>query len=465
MGFTAVKIHWLDLSQKDAGYCLDTTDVFQEGLKLPCVKIHERGVLNKGLQEIIRFNSRLPERTLGDMNAQISSCRTGERRVQELIEKFGPAVYEAAVEEILNHGERIARARLAKLPKGTWTAEDYVDDDGIDMDTLVKVRATVTVSNDEMIVDFTGSDPGTKGPINLPIGLTMGISALVFKGVTTPDTPATEGNFRPLRVIAPEGSVMHAVPPMPTFTIWTSMLAIEVVTKALAKGMPNILPACSGGDVFGMIGLGMNPRNNMPWLESTNEPVGFGAHASGDGDNGLMHLSEPGCRNNPVEVLETKAPMLIERYGYRVDSGGAGKYRGGLGVARAYRFLAPCTAITLVKKTKTRPWGMAKGKDGLNGQILLRPGTKREAHVGGIYEHMTVGDVMINQSGGGGGWGNPFERAVAAVLDDVRNGFITAESAQRDYGVVLDAKHQLDATATAKLRSKQKPRTAKRAKR
>ena len=460
MGFTAVKIHWLDLGQKDPGYCLDTTDVFQEGLKLPCSKIYEKGVLNKSLQEIIRFNCRLPDRTLGDMNAQISSCRTGERRVQELIGKFGPDVFDAAVNEILDHGERIARARLAQLPKGTWSAEDYVDDDGINMDTLVKVKATVTVNDQEMIIDFTGSDKATQGPINLPIGMTLGISALAFKSVTTPDTPATEGNFRPLRVIAPEGTVMHAVPPMPTFTLWTGLLAVEVVTKAMAKGMPNIVPACSGGDVFSMMGLGMNPRNNMPWLEATNEPVGFGAHAGGDGENDIMHLSEPGCRNNPIEVLETKAPMHIESYGYRVDSGGAGKHRGGLGVARTYRFLAPSSALTLVKKTKTRPWGMAKGKDGLNGQVLLRPGTKREAHVGGVYESMATNEVLVNQSGGGGGWGNPLERDTASVLEDVRNGFVSTESAKRDYGVVINATSMVvDKPATLKARKKLRVRS------
>jgi len=456
MGFTAVKIHWLDLSQKDPGYCLDTRDVFQEGLKLPCSKIYERGVLNKGLQELIRFNCRLPERTLGDMNAQISSCRTGERRVQELIEKFSPVVFDAAVAEILDHGERIARTRLAQLPRGTWSAEDYVDDDGINMDTLVKVKATVTVTGEEMIIDFTGSDKATEGPINLPIGLTMGISALAFKGVTTPDIPASEGNFRPLRVIAPEGTVMHALPPAPTFTLWTGLLAVEVVTKAMAKGMPSIVPACSGGDVFSMMGLGLNPRNNLPWLEATNEPVGFGGHAGGDGENGIMHLSEPGCRNNPIEVLETKAPMLIERYGYRIDSGGPGKHRGGLGVARAYRFLAPSSALTLVKKTKTRPWGMANGKDGVNGQVVLRPGTKREAHVGGVYESMAAGEVLVNQSGGGGGWGNPFERDPHAVLDDVRNDFVSVEAAARDYGVVIVSKTMaLDEAATKKARARQ----------
>jgi N-methylhydantoinase B len=440
MGFTAVKQHWLDLGQKDPGYCLDTTEVFQEGLMFPCSKIYKQGRLDKELEQLIRFNSRMPDRVIGDMNAQISSCRTGERRIVELIEKFGPDTFDEAVEAILDHGERIARARLAELPQGTWSAEDYVDDDGIDKETLVKLKATVTVTGEEMVVDWTGSDPAVKGPINLPIGLTTGICALVFKRITTPDTPANEGNFRPLRVIAPEGSIMHALAPAPTFTLWTGLLAPEVVTKALAQGMPDLIPACSGGDVFDVMGLGIHPRTGKMWLEATNEGVGFGAHAGGDGENGIMHMSEPGCRNNPVEVLETKAPWLIDTYALRRDSGGPGRHRGGLGLTRTYRFLAPSSALTLVKKTKTKPWGMANGDDGENGHVILRPGTEREEITGMIYESMTGGDILINNSGGGGGWGDPFSRDPDKVLDDVCNDYVSIERAHEDYGVVIDPK-------------------------
>ena len=165
MGFTAVKIHWLDLGQKDPGYVLDSTSVFQEGLIMPCLKIYNRGVLNKELEALIRFNSRMPDRVLGDMNAQISSCRTGERRVQDLIKKFGPDTYEQAIEEILDHGDRITRARLAELPKGTWSAEDFVDDDGINKDILVKLKATVTVTEEldgwwTVKIDVTNNNNG-----------------------------------------------------------------------------------------------------------------------------------------------------------------------------------------------------------------------------------------------------------------------------------------------------------------
>ena len=453
VGFTACKIHWLDLGQKDPGYVLDSTSVFQEGLIMPCSKIYKRGELNKELETMIRFNSRMPDRVIGDMNAQISSCRTGERRVQELVDKFGVETFEAAVEEILDHGERLARARLAKLPKGTWSAEDFVDDDGINKDTLVKLKATVTVTDDEMIVDWTGSNPTVEGPINLPLGLTVGISGLVFKSITTPDTPANEGNFRPLRVIAPEGSVMNAQPPAPTFTLWTGLLAPEVITKALAKGMPDIITACSGGDVFSVMGVGVHPATGQIWLEATNEGVGFGAHAGDDGENGIMHISEPGCRNNPVEVLETKAPWLIDSYALRRDSGGPGEHRGGLGLVRSYRFQADASALTLVKKTKTKPWGMAAGEDGGNGHVILRPSTDREEVTGMIYESMTPGDVLVNNSGGGGGWGDPFKRDPEKVREDVRNDYVSLEQAREVYGVVIDADSlTVDAAATAAAR-------------
>lgn len=454
VGFTAVKIHWLDLGQKNAGYVLDSTDIYQEGLLMPAAKIYKAGELNKDLLDLIRFNSRIPDRTIGDMNAQISSCRTGERRVQQLVEKFGLETYLEAVEQILDHGERIARARMAELPKGTWSAEDYVDEDGIDLDKMLKIKVTVTITDDEFVVDFTGSDPACKGPMNVPYGLTLGVSALAFKGLTTPDWPANEGHFRPLKVIAPEGSLMHAVPPAPTFMLWTGILTPEVILKAVAQAMPDQIPACSGGDVCSMMGVGVNPRNGQTWVEATNEAVGFGGHAGGDGEDGIMHLTEPGCQNNPVEVLETKAPLLIESYGLRRDSGGPGKHRGGLGVQRTYRFLAPASAITLVKKTRTKPWGLAGGREGDPCHVILRPGTDRERRVGAVYEAMDAGEVLVNCSGGGGGWGDPLERDPQKVLEDVRNDYVSLESAQRDYGVVIDtATWTVDEEATRKLRA------------
>ncbi len=454
VGFTAARIHWLDLKQKDAGYVLDSTDMHQEGIFFPCTKIVKRGELQQDIVNIIKFNSRFADRTVGDMLAQVSACVTGAKRVEEIVERFGREDFLAAGAEIADHGEKLARAGLAELPKGTWSAFDYVDDDGVELDKLVKMACTVTITDDEMVVDWSESDDQVSGPINLPYGITMALSSLIFKALTTPDTPATAGNFRPLRIIAPEGNLMHATPPAPTFTLWTGLLAGEVILKALAQGMPDRIPACSGGDVCTMMGLGMDSRTGRPWLEATNEAVGFGGHAGGDGENGIMHLTESGCRNNPVEVLEVKSPMLIEEYSLRPDSGGPGKHRGGLGITRIYKFLEPSSAITLVKKTKTKPWGMEGGGDGENCHMILRPGTDKEAVVGGVYEPMAADEVLVNNSGGGGGWGPALERDPEAVLADVREGYVSIEAARRDYGVVIDeATLRLDQAATATLRA------------
>jgi N-methylhydantoinase B len=453
IGFASCRIHVLDLKQKDPGYVLDSTDMYQEGLFFPATKLYSAGAQNDDVFNIVRFNSRMPERTIGDLQAQVSACVTGVRRTQELAAKYGTATLLEAMGAINDHGERLARLALAKLPKGTWTAHDFVDSDGVDVDRLIKLQVTVTVTDDEMVIDWTGSERDVRGPINLPVGQTEAFCSLIFKALTTPDSSVVAGNFRPMRVITEPGSVMHAVPPMPTFTLWTGLLGGEVVLKALAQGMPHLVPACSGGDVCSMMGLGVNPRNGESWLEATNEAVGFGAYVDGDGADGIMHLSEPGCRNNPVEVLETKSPMFIESYGYRPDTGGAGRNRGGVGVGRSYRFLAPSTGICLVYKTKTKPWAIDGGGAGENNHIVLNPGTEREVVQGGSYNKLEEGDVLVNNTGGGGGYGNPFEREPERVARDVRNGFVSVEAAARDYGVVVDAvTFAFDAAATEQLR-------------
>ena len=455
IGFTAIKQHWVDLGQKEAGYMLDSTDVFQEGLIMPAMKLYRGGVRNEEIVNLIRFNSRIPDRVIGDMNAQISACRTGERRVAEMAERFGLDTLLAAIEEILDHGERISRNRLAQLPKGSWVAEDFADDDGIHRDQMLKLKCTVTVTDDEFIVDWTGSHPRTYGPMNLPIGLTTGVSGLAFKGITTPDYPANSGHYRPLKVIAPAGTLVHALPPAPTFTLWAGLLMPEVIMKALSQGMPEHIPACSGGDIFSVMGLGIHPETGLHWLEANNEAVGFGAFEGNDGEDGIMHLSEPGCRNNPIEVMETKGPWIIENYGLRQDSGGPGEYRGGVGVTRTYRFLHHSHVLSIVKKTKSAPWGMHGGSDGEAGTVTIWPGTERERVNGALHEKdLQAEDVLINRSGGGGGWGNPLLRDPQQVLQDVRNGFISERSAREDYGVAIHtADWAVDEAATAALRA------------
>lgn len=453
VAFASCRVHLLDLKQKDPGYVLDSTDMVQEGIFFPGVKIYSRGRINEDIFNIIRFNSRMPERTIGDLQAQVSACQTGDRRVQEVAARHGVHVLVEAMNEINDHGERMALAALAKLPKGTWTATDFCDSDGVDLDEKLKMEVTVTVTDTNMVVDWTKTDQPANGPVNLPRGLTLAATMLAFKSLTTPDSPVTAGNFRPLEVLTKPGSLMEAVPPMPTFTIWPGLLTPEVVTKALAKGMTDLVPACSGGDVCSIMALGVDPRTGQQWLEATNDGVGFGGHADGDGEDGIMHVTEPGCRNNPVEVLETKAPLLIENYRYRPDSGGPGKHRGGVGVERMYRFLAPSSAIVINFKTKTRPWSIDGAAPGLNNIVVVHPDSDRQEHVGVSYNHFQANERIANLTGGGGGWGDPLDRDPRRVATDVELGLVSLESAASDYGVVVDPlTFEVDEEDTSKLR-------------
>lgn len=453
IGFASCRVHLLDLKQKDAGYVLDSTDMYQEGIFFPAVKIYEEGRIREDIFNIIRFNSRLPERTIGDLQAQVSAVHTGNVRMREIAEKYGADTLAEAMSQISDHGERLSRAAVSRLPNGSWSASDFVDSDGVDLDEMIEMMVTVTVDGDQMVIDWTETDKPATGPINLPIGLTYAASRLAFKAITTPDSPICAGNFRNLEIRTTPGSLMHAEPPMPTFTLWPGLLAPEIVLKAMAKGMPDVVPACSGGDVCDIMALGMNPRTGMPWLEATNDAVGFGAHAGGDGEDGIMHMTEPGCRNNPIEVLEVKGPMIIESYGFRPDTGGPGEHRGGVGVERTYRFLAPTNAIVINFKTKTDPWGVAGGADGVRNTVLVHPGTPDETSVGVSNTAFSEGGRISNLTGGGGGWGDPLKRDPAKVAEDVRQGFVSVEGAKRDYGVILDeATLAVDEEATTQLR-------------
>ncbi|HTX00125.1 MAG TPA: hydantoinase B/oxoprolinase family protein [Acidimicrobiales bacterium] len=455
IAFASCRVHLLDLKQKDAGYVLDSTDMAQEGIFFPGTKVFSEGKLNRELIEIIRFNSRMPERTIGDLLAQASAVQTGDRQVREIAARYGAGVLVEAMREINDHGERLARAALATLPKGSWSAVDYCDTDGVVLDELVKMEVEVTITDEAMIVDWTRTDLGATGPINLPRGLTVAAAMMTFKALTTPDTPVCGGNFRPLEVITTPGSLMEAVPPMPTFTLWPGLLAPEVITKALAKGMPDRVPACSGGDVCDVMALGVDPRTNTFWNEATNDAVGFGASARGDGEDGIMHITEPGARNNPIEVLETKAPLLIERYGFRPDSAGPGKHRGGVGVERSYRFLAPTDAIVINYKTRTRPWSIGEGVPGQKNTVVVHPGTPEEREVGQSRTSFGAGGRIVNLTGGGGGWGDPFERDPSLVAHDVAEGLVSIDHAAEAYGVVIEASSGApDTTATAALRKR-----------
>jgi N-methylhydantoinase B len=433
--YVAVRAHWLDLGAKAPGYVLDSTEMHQEGLIFPGTKIVKGGVVDKEIVELVRFNSRLPETVIGDFYAQLAAIRTGERRLHEIWDKFGFDAVQEAQRLILDHGERLTRAALASLPDGTWTAADWLDDDGIS-DELIPMQVTITISGDSMDVNFAGSSSAVAGPVNIPFGATESLGKAVLKGMTTPNEPANAGHYRPLTVRADEGSLFHAAYPAATFTLWSQIVAFELLHKALAQGIGSI-PASSGGDEPGFMVVGFDPRISRDFVISNNEGIGWGAGRDHDGANAQQHLSQSVVRNTPVEVLEQRAPLLHHRVELITDSGGAGYYRGGVGVRREVELLAGCEVLSMKKKSKTRPWALRGGLEPEPSFMRLWPGTDRERRVGMYRAAMRPGDRFINVTAGGGGWGNPLARPVDLVIADVREGYVSPEAARDIYGIAI----------------------------
>jgi len=456
--FTCIRAHWMDLGAKDPGYVLDSTDLQQEGLILPGLKVYKRGVPDREIFELIRFNSRMPDLVIGDLEAQVAATRTGEQRLIEIQRKFGAERLKAATQQILRHGESLARQALAKLPRGTWSAEDLVDDDGI-TDDPVPIKVTVTIDDSGMHCDFAGSSPAVRGPINMPFGLTQTVCKLVLKSLTTPLEPSNAGHFRPLTVAAEPGTLFHAVHPAATFTLWTAHLAIELVYKALAQGMKDRLAASSGGDVPGFMMVGTDPSGNL-YAVSNNDAVGWGATAAHDGVNATNHISGSLVRNTPIEVMEMRTGMMMEGLELRCDSGGAGRFRGGLGEIRTIGFRSSGEFLTVVKKTKTRPWALAGGLEPEAISMRLFPDTPRERRVGTSRVNVNAGDRAIYTTAGGAGFGPPGERNPTLVLEDVLEGYVSSEAAREIYRVVI-VDGCVDEQATAAAR---KPKTVPRVK-
>ncbi|MFF0717700.1 hydantoinase B/oxoprolinase family protein [Micromonospora sp. NPDC003816] len=435
IGFLCIRAHWMDLGAKDPGYVLDSTDMHQEGLIFPGTKVVSRGVPVREIHELIRFNSRMPDAVLGDLHAQIAALRTGERRLTEVYRRHGTATVDAVVERLIATAAESAAEAVAALPQGTWTAEDWLDDDGV-TDQPILMRATVTVADGTFTVDFAGSSPAVPGPVNLPLGATIATCRVAFKAITTPTEQSNAGHFAPLRVRAEPGTLFHAVYPAATFTQWTGTVALELIYKALAQGMPERLPASSGGDVPGFMMVGAHPETGQIFAVSNNDPVGWGGTVDHDGIGPANHLCQTQARNTPVEVLEARTGMFFERVEIRTDSGGAGRFRGGCGLRRDIRFVSSGEFLSVIKKTRSAPWALAGGLSPEPNQVVVFPGTDREARVSTRRTAVVAGDRVSLLTAGGGGHGDPSLRDPEAVRRDVAEGYVSADAARETYGVI-----------------------------
>jgi len=435
------KGHWSEVGGMHFGsWTSDSTEIYQEGVQFPCVRLYREGKPNKDVIDIILENSRLPLHTLGDMEAQAASMKVAARRIEKLIEKYGIESVKDAMEKIIDDGYKLALLNLKKLPKGVFEAEDYLDDDGL-TDEPVYVRVKVTITSEEFIADFTGSG-SVKGSIASPYPATVSGVRETYMAVTDPHVHLNGGYFKPLKVIAPPGSAFNPVKPSPTSTFWEAMsYATDLVWKALAPHVPDKLTAGHFLSILATILGGVDDRTGEPFAIVEPQAGGWGAGYDMDGESGLVACGDGETYIASNEVYEKHMPILVERYCLNVESGtGHGKFRGGFGVIKDYRVLCSEASFTVsIGRNKFPPWGVAGGMNGTpNYCVIYKQGEEPKVVRKVAAVKLKKGDMVSLRSGGGGGWGDPLERDPELVRMDVKNEYITIDIARNIYGVVLD---------------------------
>jgi len=457
-GFSCCMGHWLDIGGPIGGM---TTDIFSEGLQVPIVKYQDRGVVNQTLVDIIRQNVRIPSRAMGDLRAQITAVKTGERRFLQLLDRYGADAVHAAIRAIMDRAEASARARTRTIPDGVYEAESFMDDDGLEVGKRVPIRVKVTVKGDEMTVDLSDVSRQVRGFYNSGITTGYACAQVAYKCLTSPtDYPINDGAFRSLKVIVPPGKIVSATRPAP-MRYWMTypMTIIDSVFKALSKAIPDRVIAGHHADLVLSHLHGINPKMSEFFIANFG-PLGggWGAKRSEDGVSGTVSINDGDTHNAPNEQSEAKFPLVVERYALVPDSGGAGRHRGGLGVERVVRARTNMVFNTQFERAHCRPWGLEGGREGTGNSVgLRRDGVWKTDFPNGkvLSTPLRPGDAYRIRSGGGGGYGDPRERPAEQVVEDVRQGYVSAEVAAEHYGVVVDpATFVLDKDATAKRRAR-----------
>lgn len=432
VAFAAAKAHWTDVGGRDPGsWSSSTTSVYQEGLQLPYVRAWKGGRLDPDVVRIITANSRLPEQALGDLTAQAACLEVADRRVQELCARYGVPSVQEAMREVLDRSERLARATLANLPHGVFEAVDLADRDGVGNGPF-EVRARVEIGPDGVHCDFTGSHREVPGPINCTwSGLVSGVRT-VFKAITDPAEPATDGWFRPLTITCPPGTLFTAQRPAPVAAYFeSSEIASDLVWQALAQACPDRL---SAGHFLSVCSTSLScrhPDTGEDALLVEPHAGGWGASDTADGQSGVVSVGDGETYVIPIEVAEQRYGIRVERFSLNILPGaGAGRHRGGYGLVREYRVLSDEALFTVAMgRHDAMPWGVDGGEGGSPNYVEIHYGDGRVSERFGKATalKLTHGDLIRIVTGTGGGWGPPRERSDTALADDVRNGYSTAE--------------------------------------
>jgi N-methylhydantoinase B len=457
VGFAASKGHWNDIGGMSFGsWGPGRTEIYQEGLQLPPCRLYTEGERNEDLVEIIRYNSRLPDMSIGDMEAQVAGLRAAEKRVQEIIRKYGLQSYREALDYILQSGSSLAKAGLEKLPKGHFSSQDFLDEGGPE-DQPLPVHVEIDITEDEFRVDFRGNSPQLPFSLNTTYPGTVAAVRVVYMALVAPHERYNQGLIAPLKVITEEGTVFHAKRPAATSVYWEALTyAADLVWKALAPHVPDRLGAGHFLSVVADIVAGVRDDNQEPFALVEPNPGGWGAAYDQDGESALVCFADGETYAASVEIIETRYPIRVDRYALNVEGGfGHGKFRGGLGIVKDYRMLNQEAEFTTdINRAVVAPWGLAGGGCGtLNGIFLERDG-KTLQRVRKILSHpLKKDDVVSIRTGGGAGYGLAAERDPALVARDVADGYLTMEEAREIYRVVLTAQRSVDVDATQQLRA------------
>jgi N-methylhydantoinase B len=435
----------------------NATELLQEGFVIPPTRLYTAGVINETFIDILSRNVRTPEQVYGDLMAQVAAGNTAAARIGALIERHGLEMFAAVVPALLDHAERLTRAELAKIPEGTYRFTDYVDSNGIDLDRPLQIAVTVTVRDASVHVDFTGTSAQAKGPANCPPGAVLAPVYYAVHALTGASIPGNSGGFRPVSVSVPEGSILAPQPPAPVGVRYhTLKRVVDVLMGALAPVLPGRVPAAPHGSDLCMSWGGIDPQvgRNFVYMECTTGGTGATCHC-----DGVDHMACDigNSRNIPAEA---DFPVRVWANRLRRDAGGAGRFRGGLGVERIVELRrGEVTVSHRSDRHFTPPWGLHGGRPGARWTTqVVRADGRKEIIPGRLIFRLGAGERVIGLTGDGGGFGDPRERPSERVADDLRDGNISADVARDLYGVVIDADGEIDTKATIQRRAAMAPR-------
>jgi N-methylhydantoinase B/oxoprolinase/acetone carboxylase alpha subunit len=424
VAFSAAMTHHQDMGGLLAGSVPTTaTEIFQEGLRLPPLKLRDRGVLNETLIAILCQNVRIPDIVMGDLFAQVAACNIGARRLGELADRHGQTELSVIFDELLTRSELLTRQALARIPDGTYRYVDFLDNDGIDLDKPIRIEVAVTVKGDAIHIDFTGTSPQVRGPLNCVPSGSMAAACFAVRALTDPAIPTNGGCFRPISLHLPEGSLVNPREPAPVNARTSTIKRITgSIIAALAPALPERVPAASAGEML-MVVFGGRNRDGSSFVTGDLVAGGSGASAALDGVD-VIETDATNCMNLPVEAAEMEMPIRLHRVALRPGSGGVGMHRGGLGTIREYEMLADDVSFTYRgERHFSEAKGLFGGGNGSRacGTILRRDGSV-EVIQSKIVTRLRMGDRVVIETAGGAGYGDPSGRDLDAMRDDLANG-------------------------------------------